>query len=147
MSNPHLRRLLDDVIAELKLVLFAIASPDALATVDRYREAQRQAYGAAGLRSVPAAEMTRAVDELLGRLGLAAGQRLLEVGPGPHGGLGLVAALMGLDVVLVETDRPFTVDVDALKRDLGTVPTSAATLSHLAGLGGTMVVDPVDNLQ
>jgi hypothetical protein len=144
--NRRTQHRLDDVIAELKLVLFAIASPDALETVDRYCRAQHATYGHLGLRYVPAADMARAVDELLGRLGLAPGQRLIEIGPGPHGGLGLVAALLGLDVVMVETDRPFAFDVDALKQHLAGVPTSAATLAQISHLSGRMEVNPVDSL-
>jgi hypothetical protein len=71
------------------------ASPAARAITER----QRALF--AGLSSD---EVVHAVAPLFHRLSLRAGESLLEVGPGPQGGIGLIAALLGLHVVFVERD-------------------------------------------
>jgi hypothetical protein len=87
------------------------------------------------------------VDEVFARMGVKAGQRLLEIGPGPHGGCGLIAALMGLRVVTVEYDQPFVVDVDRLRQQLTSIGGSEAALAQIAALGGSLPIAPIDSLR
>jgi len=136
----------DKTIRDLRRILFGIASPQAAEAAAEYGRQQAVKYSHAGLRYIPAAEMPDAVDRLFDSLAFAPGRRLLEIGPGPHGGLGLIAARMGSRVTMVETDKPFTIDVDSLKQQLAASGASGA-LTELASLTGTIEVKPVDNLK
>lgn len=108
-------------------------------------KAQDAKYGALGLRHVPVSEMPNAIDALFALLNLRGGERMLDVGPGPQGGMGLVAALTGLDVVLVEYDQPFQINVDQLrKRFQGAGATGA--IAQLGNQHGTIEVRPIDGL-
>lgn len=127
-----------DVIRSLKLVLFAAPEPEQTASWDEQGRAQFAKYGHLGLRYVAADKVPDAIDELFTRMNLKAGQRLLEIGPGPHGGIGLIAALPGLHVVTVEYDRPFLVDVDRLRQQLASMDGSQAALPQLPNLSGSM---------
>ena len=133
-------------IKTLKLALFGLASEPSLVALDRLSRAQVEKYGHLGLRAVPVAQMSAAVDELFARLDLRPGQRLVEVGPGPHGGIGLIAALMGLESIIVEFDRAFEVDVDLLKQQLAQSPGTELALAQIAGLRGSVSVSQIENL-
>jgi protein-L-isoaspartate O-methyltransferase len=135
-----------EVVRELKRRLFGLDSPASLESGERHGQALREKYGERGLRYVPAAEMPAAVEDMFRRLDLRTGQRLLEVGPGPLGGVALIAAVMGLHVVIVEIDRPFLVDVDRLRQQLEGVAGSEGTLARIAGMRGTLTVSQLDTL-
>ena len=53
---------------------------------------------------------------------------------------------MGARVTMVETDTPFTIDVDSLRKQLAASGSSGA-LAGLASLTGTIQVKPIDNLK
>jgi hypothetical protein len=145
--NPRTRLQIRDTIRKLKLVLFGIASPLEIESWDRFGRAQHEKYGHLGLRYVPVETMPGAIDDLFARFNFQTGQRLLEIGPGPHGGLSLIAALMGLDVVMVEYDKPFVIDVDRLKAELAPALGAESSLARLSHLSGSIEVDPIDRLQ
>lgn len=133
-------------VKALKLALFGLSSQPSLDALDRLSRAQVEKYGHLGLRAVPVAQMPTAVDELFAQLDLRPGQRLVEVGPGPHGGIGLIAALMGLESIIVEYDQTFEVDVDLLKQQLALSPGTELALSQIAGLRGSVSVSQIENL-
>jgi len=145
--DPRLALRIRGIVSRLKLALFGISTPDACASWERYAQAQLAVHGARGLQVVPVAAMPRAIDALLASIAPAPGQRLLDIGPGPHGGIGLVAALLGADVTFVEYDQPFVVDLDALRRQLSATPGTSASLAQIGGLGGALKVDPIARLE
>ena len=128
-------------------MLFCLTSQASIDSVDRMSRAQIEKYGDLGLRSVPVEEMPQAVDRLFARFEFRRGERLLEIGPGSHGGIALIAALLGLDVVVVEYDRPFLVDVDLLKAQLSSTPGSQAALAPIAALSGSVEVSLIETLR
>jgi hypothetical protein len=142
-----MRSDIDDTIEHLKLALFDVSTPALTDSWDRYARLQYAKYGDQGLRCVPGAQMPAAVDEVFRRMQLKTGQRLLEIGPGPHGGVGLIAALMGLHVVMVEYGQPFLLDVDLLRTQLASVDGSGAALSQISQLSGPIHVSQIDNLR
>ncbi len=75
---------------------------------------------------VPMAEMPQAIERLFAKMDLRPKQRLLEVGPGSDGGVGLIAALKGLHVVVVESGQPFQVDLRRLKEELASMGSQQA---------------------
>ena len=145
--DPRLALQARSVAARLKLILFGVATPESCASWERYAQAQLATHGARGLTVVPVGQMTQAIDGVLASLSLGPGQRLLDIGPGPHGGLGLVAALLGTDVTFVEYDQPFVVDIDALRRQLSSMAGTESSLAQLGALSGAMKVDPIARLQ
>jgi hypothetical protein len=145
--DPRLALQARKCIKELKLVLFCLTSQASIDSVDRMSRAQIEKYGGLGLRSVPVEEMPQAVDRLFARFEFRRGERLLEIGPGSHGGIALIAALLGLDVVVVEYDRPFLVDVDLLKAQLSSTPGSQAALAPIAALSGSVEVSLIETLR
>ena len=135
------------LVTELKLALFGLATPDSAGALEAHGRLQASRYGHLGLGHVPAERMPAAVAWVFDRLDLRPAERLLEIGPGPHAGVGLIAALMGLQVVMVEYDQPFLVDVDRLRRELASSPESASTLAGLGSLHGSVEVRPIENLE
>jgi hypothetical protein len=144
--DPRLTLQARKCIKDLKLVLFRLTSPASIDSVDRMSRAQIEKYGGLGLRSVRVEEMPRAVDRLFARFEFRRGQRLLEIGPGSHGGIALIAALHGLDVLVVEYDRPFLVDIDLLRAELSSSPGSQAALAPIAALSGSVEVSMIETL-
>lgn len=141
------RARIDDTVKHLKLALFGLTSPTAMASLEQHGVLQESRYGPLGLRYVPAARMPEAVDAIFASLNLQAGQRLVEIGPGPHAGIGLIAALMGLRVVMVEYDQPFLIDIDLLRQQLQAFGGLEADLAKLATLSGSIAVSQLDNLK
>jgi hypothetical protein len=140
----QLQTALTRTVAEQKLRLFGIATEADRALRRHLAAMQAARYGADGLRTADLSDLPRAVDELFARMRLEPGDRLLEIGPGPHGGIGLIAALMGLHVVLVEFDGLFEVDVDRLRS--GMEPGASAALTPFENLHGVIQVRPIDGL-
>ena len=144
-AERQIQARLAQVLADQKLVLFGVSTEASKAARARIAAVQHERYGAAGLRHVPVDDMPAAIEALFSSLDLRRGERLLEIGPGPHGGVALVAALMGLHVVVVEYDQPFPVDVDRLRDQLGAAG-SATGVAALAAVRGLVMVRPTDSL-
>lgn len=124
-----------------------MATPREQAAWDQFGRSQHEKYGHLGLRYVPVGNMTAEIDDLCARFDFQPAQRLLEIGPGPHGGMSVIAALLGLDVVIVEYDKPFVIDVDALKSQLAAAHGAESTLAQISHLGGSIEVNPIERLQ
>jgi len=117
-AERQIQARLKQALHDQKLVLFGVSTDASKASWARYAAVQRGHYGAEGLRYIPVDEMPAAIEGLFTALDLRVGERLLEIGPGPQGGMALVAALMGLHAVAVEYDQPFQIDVDRLREQL-----------------------------
>jgi hypothetical protein len=146
-SFQQTRARIGATISALKPILFSVSTEPERESWDRFGRLQQSKYGHLGLRHVPVSQMPAAIDEVFSRLRLKPKQRLVEIGPGPHGGVGLVAALMGLHVAMVEYDQPFVVNIDLLKQQLKESPDSETRLAPIAHMNGTIRVDPIENLE
>jgi len=136
-----------DVVAALKRRLFGLDSPAGLTALERHAQQLHAKYGARGLRYVPPIAMPAAVEIVFRAIGFRPGERLAEIGPGPHGGFAIVAAASGLQVVAVEFDRPFRVDIDALRQQLTGIAGMEDTLTQLQGRTGSLSVNLADSLR
>ena len=85
-AERQIQARLAQVLADQKLVLFGVSTEASKAARARIAAVQHERYGAAGLRHVPVDDMPAAIEALFSSLDLRRGERLLEIGPGPHGG-------------------------------------------------------------
>ncbi|HTL48979.1 MAG TPA: HAD family hydrolase, partial [Verrucomicrobiae bacterium] len=98
MTGPEAAKIVS-VVEDLKNRLFALGEESDAVSRARLaaREGHRDDY-------VPPEQMKDAAARIFRLLNLKAGEKLLEINPGASGGVALIAALMGLDVVVVETN-------------------------------------------
>lgn len=119
------------------------ATPEALAQFME-RRATVLAARYPGLECVRLADIPQRARRLIEeQLQLLAGQWLVEIGPGPRGGIGLIAALMGLHVVMVEYDQQFHILPSEARSQLMQVGLQVS--ANIARVPA--IVDPLARLQ
>ncbi|GEM_PF-6183685 len=115
---------LQETMAQLKRRLFNLEPPSMARSMEQM--ARQLVAAHPEVPYVPMAEMPQAIERLFAKMDLKPKQRLLEVGPGSDGGVGLIAALKGLQVVVVESSRPFQVDLRRLREELASMGSQQA---------------------
>lgn len=105
------------VIRQLKLRLFGIHTPAKAAEAGRLARMILQQHPEA--TAFMPQDLPAAIDRrVFALLDMKPGEKLFEVGAGDDGGVALIAALMGLDVVVAEYGGTFDVDLAALAREM-----------------------------
>ncbi|MBI1953617.1 MAG: tetratricopeptide repeat protein [Candidatus Omnitrophica bacterium] len=145
-SSPEgIRRAIEEVSHRI----FQLEPPDLRASVGEVTATMTGDPQFSGLRYIPMRRMVQALPVLSETLGLVPGpgRRFLEIGAGPGGGMGLVAALKGMEVFLVETDQPFDVNLGEMREHFQRMDLTSETLDQMTAKGGVAKVNPLEKLE